>query len=151
MEEDEYQELDDLQLHPNFQPPVKNPPTMAPLDYVKIKDFLRKSARNPHHEVEVCATLQSLAWRITKVPATIRRQNLHSYKHFDIMELKKNEPNTIFNALITENGSSGSSRVTEFFIIFVNALASEYLGRCYLLSRKDIVKTLINILFSQKD
>jgi len=67
------------------------------------------------------------------------------------MELKKNEPNTIFNALITENGSVGSSRVTEFFIIFINALASEYLGRCYLLQRKDIVKTLINILFSQKD
>ena len=31
----------------------------------------------------------------------------------------------------------------------MNALASEYLGRCYLLQRKDIVKTLISILFSQ--
>ena len=67
------------------------------------------------------------------------------------MDVKKNEPNTIFNSLTTENGSVGSSRVTEFFIIFVNALASEYLGRCYLLRRKDIVKVLINILFSQKE
>ena len=45
-----------VQLHPNFQP-LQNPPMMAPLDYNKIKDFLRKSARNPHHEAEVCATL----------------------------------------------------------------------------------------------
>lgn len=33
----------------------------------------------------------------------------------------------------------------------MNSLASEYLGRCYLLQRKDVVKTLIEILFSQKD
>ena len=33
----------------------------------------------------------------------------------------------------------------------MNAFASEYLGRCYLLQRKDIVKVLINILFSQKE
>jgi len=124
---------------------------MAPLDFAKIKDFLRKSARNPHHEVEVCATLQALSWRVTKVSPQIRRQNLHSYQHFDLLEMKKNESNAIFNQLIGENGSIGSMRVTEFFIIFVNALASEYLGRCYLLQRKDIVKTLINILFSQRD
>lgn len=67
------------------------------------------------------------------------------------MELKKNEPNTIFNSLMSDNGSIGSTRVTEFFIILMNSLASEYLGRCYLLQTKDIVKTLINILFSQKD
>lgn len=37
----------------------------------------------------------------------------------------------------------------EFFIILLNALASEYLGRCYLLQRKDIVNSLIQILFSE--
>jgi hypothetical protein len=41
--------------------------------------------------------------------------------------------------------------VKEFFIIFVNALASEYLGRCYLLQRKDIVNCLVNLLYGQKD
>jgi len=39
--------------------------------------------------------------------------------------------------------------VKEFFVILLNALASEYIGRCYLLQRKDIVKTLINLLFSE--
>jgi len=114
---------------------------MAPLDYMKIKDFLRKSARNPHHEAEVCATLQALSWRITKVSATIRRQNLHSYQHFDLLELKKpDQSSSIFHWLVDE---SCSVRVKEFFTVFINALASEYLGRCYLLQRKDIVNTLI--------
>ena len=70
---------------------------MAPVDYNKIKDFLKKSAKNPHHEVEICATLQALSWRITKVSSQIRRQNLHSYHHFDILELKKQESNSIFH------------------------------------------------------
>jgi hypothetical protein len=30
---------------------------MAPLDYNKIIDFLRKSMKNPEEEAEVCATL----------------------------------------------------------------------------------------------
>mgnify|MGYP000941287617 CR=1 FL=1 len=71
---------------------------MAPLDFNKIKEFLRKSARNPHHEMEVCTTLQALSWRITKVSAAIRRQNLHSYQHFDILEVKiADQPNSVFH------------------------------------------------------
>lgn len=50
-----------------------------------------------------------------------------------------------------QDSQTPSHRVREFFIIFINALASEYLGRCYLLQRKDIVNALIQILFSQKD
>lgn len=46
-------------------------------------------------------------------------------------------------------GDKSRARVKEFFIIFLNSLASEYLGRCYLLQRKDIVKTLVNILFTE--
>lgn len=104
---------------------------MAPLDYNKIRDFLRKSARNHHHELEVCTTLQALSWRITKVSSVIRRQNLHSYQHYDILEIKlADQPNSVFQQLM---GDKSRSRVKEFFIIFLNSLASEYLGRCYLL------------------
>ena len=75
-----------------------NPPIMAPLDYNKIKDFLRRSVSDPALEVEACATLQGLSWRITKVKRTIRRQNLHSYQHYDILELTpKGSKDTIFN------------------------------------------------------
>lgn len=120
---------------------------MAPLDFNKIKEFLRKNARNASMELEVCTTLQALSWRITKVSSKIRRQNLHSYQHYDILEVKLAEnPNSVFFQLL---GKQGRSRVQEFFIIFINALASEYLGRCYLLQRKDIVKTLITILFNE--
>ena len=78
------------QHHPDLssQRQLRNPPIMAPLDYNKIREFLRKSCRNPHHEVEVCATLQALSWRITRVKPSIRRQNLHSYQYYDILELK---------------------------------------------------------------
>ena len=83
-----------LSSHPSQ---LQNPPIMAPLDYNKIRDFLRKSCRNPHHEVEVCATLQALSWRITRVQPSIRRQNLHSYHHYDILELKVQNNTSIFN------------------------------------------------------
>lgn len=46
---------------------------MAPLNYNKIIEFLRKSLRIPENEIEICATLQSLSWRITKVQRSIRR------------------------------------------------------------------------------
>jgi hypothetical protein len=70
---------------------------MAPLDYNKIIDFLRKSMKIPEEEAEVCATLQSLSWRITKVQKSIRRQNLHSYQHYDILEINSKNENSIFN------------------------------------------------------
>lgn len=104
---------------------------MAPLDFNKIKEFLRKNARNLALELEVCTTLQALSWRITKVSRQIRRQNLHSYQHYDILEVNlANNPNSVFYQLL---GDKGRTRVQEFFVIFINSLASEYLGRCYLL------------------
>lgn len=120
---------------------------MAPLDFNKIKEFLRKNARNSAFELEVCTTLQALSWRITKVSRQIRRQNLHSYQHYDILEVNlANNPNSVFYQLL---GDKGRTRVQEFFVIFINSLASEYLGRCYLLQRKDIVKTLISTLYNE--
>ena len=47
------------------------------------------------------------------------------------------------------NNQQVSHRVLEFFVIILNSLASEYLGRCYLLQRKDIVGLLIQILFAE--
>lgn len=60
---------------------------MVPLDYNRIRTFLAKHLADASKEVEVCATLQALSWRITKVRRTIRRQNLHSYSMYDILEL----------------------------------------------------------------
>ncbi len=42
-----------------------------------------------------------------------------------------------------------SLRVREFMMSFLNALSSEYLGRSYLLQRKDIVKVLVSSLYGE--
>jgi len=44
---------------------------------------------------------------------------------------------------------SQSIKVREFTMSFLNALASEYLGRSYLLQRADIVKMLVATLFEE--
>jgi len=36
---------------------------LAPLDYMKLKRFLKSS----NNEVELCATLQALRWRLSRV------------------------------------------------------------------------------------
>jgi hypothetical protein len=120
---------------------------MAPLDFGRVKEFLLKNARNPSLELEICSTLQAMSWRITKVSSKIRRQNLHSYQHYDIIDVKAAQnPNSVFQQMI---GEKTRQRVKDFFIIFVNSLASEYIGRCYLLQRKDMVNMLISILFNE--
>lgn len=42
-----------------------------------------------------------------------------------------------------------STRVREFMMSFLNALSSEFLGRSYLLQRKDIVQILVLSLFGE--
>ena len=41
------------------------------------------------------------------------------------------------------------NKVREFTVSFLNALASEYLGRSYLLQRQDIVKILVSSLYQE--
>ena len=59
---------------------------LAPLDYVKIKQFLLESTE----EIRVCSTLQALRWRLTK---TKRKQLvkfvIHAYAQFDLLDCKK--------------------------------------------------------------
>jgi hypothetical protein len=116
------------------------PPVMAPLDYKRVKDFLRAALKDESQEIEVCATLQALGWRVTRVKRGIRKQNLHSYGLYDILELKSGAPGGIAEQVLA---GKAPKRVREFFIILLNALATEYLGRCYLLQRRDIVSSLI--------
>jgi hypothetical protein len=42
-----------------------------------------------------------------------------------------------------------SLRVREFMMSFLNALSSEFLGRSYLLQKKDIVKVLVSSLYGE--
>ena len=47
---------------------------------------------NEVRTVNICATLQALRWRLTRVKPWVRRQVLTSYAHFDIIDCKSQPP-----------------------------------------------------------
>lgn len=67
---------------------IPSEPAIVPqLDHGKIKEYLSQNILDPSKEVEVCATLQALSWRITKVRKSIRKVNLHFFQMYDVLEL----------------------------------------------------------------
>ena len=59
---------------------------LAPLDYGKIKRFLVES----NEEIRVCATLQALRWRLTKIKRKqLVKLVIHAYQHYDLLDCKK--------------------------------------------------------------
>ena len=105
---------------------------------------------NSQEEISVCATLQALRWRVTRVTTHLKRQTLHAFSHFDILDCVELSGDiqldkTVFDVLYF----NPSIRVREFMMSFLNALSSEYLGRSYLLQRKDIVKMLVSSLYGE--
>ena len=118
--------------------------SFAPLDFDKIKDFLL----NAKDETQVCATLQALRWRVTKAPhRSAKREILHSYVHYDILGCAgKGAP--VLQPLL-----DGSPRTRVYATNLVNALASECVGRSYLLQRvegKSLVSRLADVLKGEK-
>ena len=110
---------------------------MAPLEYDKIKRYLIESTE----EIRVCATLQALRWRLTK---TKRKQLvklvIYAYQNYDLLDCKKAAANAAIengeeqhHSLVIEGLLNGPRKVLEYTMTFVNALASECLGRSYLL------------------
>lgn len=119
---------------------------LAPLDYSKIKKFLIDS----NEDIKVCATLQALRWRLNK---TKRKQLvklvIHAYMKYDLLDCKKaaetaNQEDK--GVILIDALLSGPRKVLEYTMTFVNALASECLGRSYLLQKPDLVEVLIKML-----
>jgi hypothetical protein len=61
--------LDEMKLHGEMMK-QKAGIALVPLDFNKIKHFFRT---NVHNEVQICATLQALRWRLTRVGASMRK------------------------------------------------------------------------------
>lgn len=99
------------------------------MDFDKLKDFFLSS----RDEIKTCATLQALRWRVTRVSTLVKKQTLYAYAHYDIMDcaLDSKLEKRVFDYLFF----SPMNKVREFTMSFLNALASEYLGRSYLLQR----------------
>lgn len=118
---------------------------LVPLDFGKLKNFFKGNVQN---EVQICATLQALRWRLTRVGSSMRKQILLSFIHYDLLEsgeiLSENNK-TVFETLYF----SDSPKIREYLVAFINSMASEYLGRTYLCQKKNIVHLLVETLYSE--
>lgn len=103
--------------------------SLVPLDFAKLKAFFKTQIAN---EIQICATLQALRWRLTRVGAAMRKQIMLSYIHYDLLEsgeILSEQNTTVFETLFF----CDSLKVREYLIALINSMASEYLGRTYLI------------------
>jgi hypothetical protein len=78
----------------------------------------------------------------------MRKQVLLSYIHFDLLEsgeILQEQNDSVFEALFF----SDSPKIREYLVAFINSMASEYLGRTYLIQKKNIVHLLVETLYSE--
>ena len=107
-------------------------------------------------ELKICATLQALRWRLTKAKRkSLVKQVIYLYMQYDLLGCKSSEQtmdqgHRILDRLLSTQAYNGSNRVLEYTMTFINALASECLGRTYLLQKHDLVEVLVNILHSEE-
>lgn len=78
----------------------------------------------------------------------MRKQILLSYIHYNLLEsceILSERNKTVFETLYF----SDSAKIREYLVAFINSLASEYLGRTYLIQKKNIVHLLVETLYSE--
>ena len=91
----------------------------------------------------VCAILQALKWRVTKIyGAQERKDLLLEYAENDFLNLKTDLK--LLGKLVSED-----TRIKEFTVRLINVLSSDYYGRQYLLSNSNLIPLLIQILTSE--
>ena len=71
------------------------------------------------------------------------------YMNYDILGCMPLEKTMDQGHRILDRLMESSKRVLEYSMTFINALASECLGRSYLLQRTDLVEILVQILHSE--
>ena len=94
-------------------------------------------------EIKVCATLQALRWRVTKSQSKIvTKQMIYLYMDHDILDCSKQKG----EGGVLETLLGRGRRVLEYTMTLMNSLASECLGRTYLLKKTELVEVLVRIL-----
>ena len=71
---------------------------------------------------------------------------IHAYAQFDLLDCKRAVESGDSTKLVIGSLMSGPRKVLEYTMTFVNALASECLGRSYLLQKPNLVEMLVNML-----
>lgn len=103
-----------------------------------------KDMRSLQDDINICALLQALRWRLTRTPRSIHKENLELFIRFNILCTQKPHDSLLDSLL------SSTRRVREYTIRFLNVISSEKSGRVYLLQKENLVNLLINILYSEK-
>ncbi|OMJ70019.1 hypothetical protein SteCoe_32107 [Stentor coeruleus] len=103
-----------------------------------------KDMRSLQDDIQICALLQALRWRLTRTPRSIHKENLEFFIRFNILCTQKPHDSLLDNLL------SSTRRVKEYTIRFLNVISSEKSGRVYLLQKGNLVNLLISILYSEK-
>jgi hypothetical protein len=89
---------------------------------------------NSNEELKICATLQALRWRLTKAKRkSLVKQVIHLYMNYDLLGCLPVDKSIDQGHKILDRLLLSSKRVLEYSMTFINALASECLGRSYLL------------------
>ena len=137
---------------------VSVPKLRVSLDYTELKEFLRSSG----DILKMCATIQALRWRVSKSRhRDSRKVVLLEYVGQDLLECAKPEeapsaPDQVGGKLegqlpIIDRlvGGALPRSVQEYAVSFVNALASEGVGRKYLLRKRSLITHLVGVLHGE--
>jgi hypothetical protein len=86
-----------------------------------------------------------LRWRISKSRSySHRAEVLQTYKHYDILGITGEGPDLLIHLL------NKSRRVLAYTVFLVNTMASEPIGRNYLIQYETILDTLFAVLLNEK-
>jgi hypothetical protein len=127
----------------NFKKPISMNPSQVQLN-ISVLDFnkIKKTLMYEKSENTLCALLQALRWRITKAKGTnSRRESIISFAKNDVVDVNKEKSMVLDRILINT-----TTKVKEYAARFINALASDYSGRSYLLESDKLVILLITAL-----
>lgn len=105
---------------------------LSTLDYRAIKDTLKKKDVGL-----VCAVLKALRWRVSRAENVFRRREA-------IIQLTSN--NMLEYPLFTNLLDRKNRNITEHLLSLANTVASEYLGRSYLIENTQLVRNVIQVM-----
>lgn len=118
--------------------PVAQKEQLVSLDYSKIRIGLARL-----DDWKRCALLQALRWRLTRTPASVRREVMQDYIVKDLLRAQEQR----LAGFLMDCGP----RLLDYLAKLVNVFASECRGRTYLLQDSQMVQALIQVLYRESE
>ncbi|CAG9316744.1 ARMC9_2 [Blepharisma stoltei] len=119
---------------------IKGYSYLPPINYASII----RDISSLQDDLQICAILQALRWRLTRSQFSVRKEQLENYIRFNILcTIKPHD-------LLLDQLLTSTRRVKEFTVRFLNVISSESKGRSYLLQKDNLIALLVQILYSEK-